>query len=482
MNKLFGVLALIAAVLGGALVIGVQRFAPRQIDVARAAPIQIDVDAAAQRLSRAIRHRTVAPVDLASQAEFERFHAFLTESFPELHKRLARETVNQHSLLYTWQGTRTELKPILLLAHMDVMPANAEDSPRWRHAPFSGELADGQIWGRGALDDKASLLALLEAVEHLLREGFQPQRTVYLAFGHDEELGGNNGAARIAATLAARTVQLEYVLDEGLNISDGIVAQIARPVALIGIAEKGYLTLELSVTAPGGHASAPPSQTAIGILSGAIDRLERNPPPARLTGATGSMLEFLGPEMPWHLRAAVANLWLLGPLVTRALTKNHLTAATLRTTLAPTVFTSGLAENALPAQARALINLRLLPGDSVAAMTEHVRRTIADSRVKTTALPNASEASAISEITAPSFELLQRTIRQIAPEALVAPGLLVASTDSRHYAGLSKNIYRFLPITLRPEDVQRYHGTNERISIQDYERCIRFYAQLMRQS
>ena len=194
------------------------------------------------------------------------------------------------------------------------------------------------------------------------------------------------------------------------------------------------------------------------------------------------MLEFLGPEMPWHLRAAVANLWLLGPLVTRALTKNHLTAATLRTTLAPTVFTSGLAENALPAQARALINLRLLPGDSVAAMTEHVRRTIADSRVKTTALPNASEASAISEITAPSFELLQRTIRQIAPEALVAPGLLVASTDSRHYAGLSKNIYRFLPITLRPEDVQRYHGTNERISIQDYERCIRFYAQLMRQS
>lgn len=482
MNKLFGALALVATVLGGALVIGVQRSVPRQIDVAPAAPIQIDVDAAAQRLGRAIRHRTVSPVAAASQADFERFHGFLTESFPALHKRLARETVNRHSLLYTWQGSRTELKPILLLAHMDVVPADTEDSSRWRHPPFGGAVADGYVWGRGAMDDKAGLLAILEAVEHLLSEGFQPQRTVYLAFGHDEEIGGNNGAAKIAATLASRKVQLEYILDEGLNITDGIVAQIARPVALIGVAEKGYLTLELSVAAPGGHASAPPSQTAIGILSGAIDRLERNPPSPRLTGATRAMLEFLGPEMPWHLRTAIANLWLLGPLVTRELAKYHLTAATLRTTLAPTVFTSGLAENALPVLARARINLRLLPGDSAAAMTEHVRRIIADSRIKIAALPNPSEASAISDITAPSFELLQRTIRQIAPEALVAPALLVATTDSRHYAGLSKNIYRFLPITLRPEDVQRYHGTNERISIQDYQRCIRFYAQLMRQS
>lgn len=482
MKRLFSVFALVAAVLGGAFVIRVQRFVPRQIDVAPAAPIQIDVDAAAQRLSRAIGHRTVSLVDSASQGEFERFHAFLTESFPVLHKSLARETVNQHSLLYTWQGSRAELKPILLLAHLDVVPVDAEHSPRWRHPPFAGAVADGYVWGRGAMDDKASLLAILEAVERLLREGFQPQRTVYLAFGHDEETGGNNGAAKIAATLAARKVQLEYVLDEGLNITDGIITQIARPVGLIGVAEKGYLNLELSVTAPGGHASAPPSQTAIGILSGAIDRLERNPPPARLTGATRSMLEFLGPEMPWHLRAAIANLWLLGPLVTRELAKNHLTAATLRTTLAPTLFTSGWAENALPAQARALINLRLLPGDSVAAMTEHMRRTIADSRVTTTALPDPSEASAISDVTTPSFELLQRTIRQIAPEALVAPALLVATTDSRHYSGLSKNIYRFLPITLRSDDVRRYHGADERISIRDYERCIRFYAQLMRQS
>ena len=178
MNKLLRVLALVATVLGGALAIGVQRFVPRQIDVAPAKPIHIDVDAAAQRLSRAIRHRTVSSADSASPAEFERFHAFLTESFPAVHKRLARETVNQLSLLYTWQGTRTELKPILLLAHMDVVPADVEDSHRWHHPPFAGAVAEGYLWGRGAMDDKGSLMASLEAIEWLIKQSYQPGRTI----------------------------------------------------------------------------------------------------------------------------------------------------------------------------------------------------------------------------------------------------------------------------------------------------------------
>ncbi|MGZ8463942.1 MAG: M20 family peptidase [Candidatus Binatia bacterium] len=482
MNKLFGVLALVAAVLGGALLIGVQRFVPRQIDVAPATPMEIDVDAAAQRLSRAIRHRTVSPVDSASQAEFERFLAFLTESFPALHKRLARETVNQLSLLYTWQGTRTELKPILLLAHMDVVPADPASEKSWTYPPFSGQLADGYIWGRGAMDDKASVLGILEAVERLLSEGFHPTRTIYLAFGHDEEIGGANGAAKIAATLAARSVQLEYVLDEGMNILRGVIEGVNAPVALIGVAEKGYLSVELSANADGGHSSIPANDNAIGRISRALQRLDATPFPARLRGPTRAMFDYLGPEMGWTQKLLLANLWLFEPLIANRLSKSPLTNAILRTTLAPTIFSSGIKENVLPAQARAVINLRIMPGESTASALEHVRTSIDDPKIKLTPLPIRMEPSAVTDIGSQSFKLVERTIRQTAPEAIVAPALLVAATDSRHYAGLTKNVLRFLPITISAADTSRYHGIDERIALTDYLRCINFYAQLIRNS
>ena len=482
MNKLFGVLALVAAVLCGALVIGVQRFVPRQIDVAPATPIQIDVDAAAQRLSRAIRHRTVSPVDSASQAEFERFHAFLTESFPALHKRLVRETVNQHSLLYTWQGTRTELKPILLLAHMDVVPADAEDSHRWRHPPFAGAVAEGYLWGRGAMDDKSSLMASLEAIEWLIKQGYQPERTIYLAFGHDEETGGHNGAAKIAAQLQARQLQFEYILDEGGNILSGLLKNVSAPVALIGIAEKGYLSLALTAETAGGHSAIPPTHSAIGKLSLALAALASNPFPSRLSEPTRQMLEYLGPHMAWPERFLLANLWLFEPVIRHQLERSPLTNAAIRTTLAPTLITGGIQENVLPSKARAVVNLRLLPGDITAAVIERVRKIIADNAITMTPLATRVEPSPVTPTSSASFQILQRTVREIIPEAIVAPGLLVATTDSRHYATLSKNVFRFFPITLRPGDTERYHGIDERISVEDYARSVRFYVQLIRNS
>jgi carboxypeptidase PM20D1 len=482
MNKLFGVLTLVAAVLGGALVIGVQRSVSRQIDLAPAAPMQIVVDAAAQRLSRAIRHRTVSPLDTSSQPEFERFHAFLSESFPEVHRRLAGEIVNQHSLLYTWQGSRTELKPILLLAHMDVVPADADDSSRWRHPPFAGAIADGYVWGRGAMDDKGSLMASLEAIEWLLKQGYQPKRTIYLAFGHDEETGGHSGAAKIAAILTARKVQLEYVLDEGMNILSGIVDGVTAPVALIGVAEKGYLSIELSAHSQGGHSSIPPTENAIGRVSGALQRLEAEPFPATLRGPTRAMFDFLAPEMSWTKKLVFANLWLFEPLVVSQLAKAPLTNASLRTTLVPTIFNAGSKDNVLPTQARAVINLRIIPGESTAGAVEYVRKTIGDPKITLTPLPNPIEPSSVTDITSPSFNLLARTIRQTAPDAIIAPALLVGATDARHYAGLTQNVLRFLPITITAADTKRFHGIDERISIADYLRCIRFYAQLISNS
>ena len=477
---IFGILATLAVV----ILVRAVTFPSRQLQVRPAHAIAIDRDGAMKRLSEAIRFKTISfqePSDASAQ-EFTRLHAFLAKSFPRIHQQLTKETVNGHSLLYTWNGKDAHLKPMLLMGHMDVVPVDSPTERQWTHPPFAGEIADGYLWGRGTMDDKVSVLGILEAVEYLLSAGFQPQRTIYLAFGHDEEIGGHNGAAKIAELLRSRGVELEYVLDEGMNVVDGIIPGIAAPAALIGIAEKGYLSLELSVETAGGHSSIPPIDTAIGIISRALQRLEAVPFLARLSGPTRRMLEFLGPEMAWPQRLALANLWLLDPLVRKQLAASTLTNAIIRTTLAPTLFNAGMTEYSLPTQARAVVNLRIVPGDTIAGVTEHVRQTINDPRVKIAALPIRVEPSAVSDIEAASFSVIHRTIRQAIPEVLVAPALLVAGTDSRHYAPLTKNIYRFLPITLRPDDARRYHGINERISLQDYERCVRFYAQLIRNS
>jgi len=479
-------LILLAALLALAAVLAIRTasFGSRQIKAEPAHPFAIDSEALARRLSAAIQYRTVSneePIQ-AGGGEFRRFHKFLAASFPRLHAQLTKETINARSLLYSWKGKDDKLKPILLAAHMDVVPVETRSEGAWSQPPFSGRIADGYIWGRGAMDDKAGVLGILEAVEGLLGEGFQPRRTIYLAFGHDEESGGANGAAKIAERLRSTGVELEYVLDEGLNIVEGVIPGIAAPAALVGIAEKGYLSLELSVQTAGGHSSIPPTDNAIAILSRALQRVEAAPFPARLAGPTRQMLEFLGPEMAWANRVALANLWLFDPLIRNELAGSPLTNALIRTTLAPTLFNAGINESVLPTRASAVVNLRILPGETTTRATEHVQKAIADPRVKITPLPVRMEPSAVADPAARSFAVIQRTIRQVAPDAIVAPALLVAGTDSRHYAGLTKNIYRFLPITLRPDDAKRYHGIDERISIQDYERCVRFYAQLIRNS
>jgi carboxypeptidase PM20D1 len=382
-------------------------------------------------------------------------------------------------LLFTWQGKDDRLKPMLLMAHIDVVPVDPSTESSWHHAPFSGEIADGYIWGRGALDDKSSLMAILEAVESLLANNFRPARTIYLAFGHDEEIGGINGAAKIAALLRARHVELESILDEGLNVFTGTISGLDSPAALIGIAEKGYLSLELSVESAGGHSSMPPEHTAVGILVDALQKLKQPPFPARLNRPTHEMFAFLGPEMAFVKKLVLANLWLFSSLLEKTLAQSPQTNALIRTTLAPTMLNAGIKDNMLPSKASAVVNLRIAPGESTASATQYVRHMIADPAVMI--LPQAVqlEPSAVSSIDSASFTVLHKTIRQTIPTAVVAPALLVAATDSRHYRSLTTNIFRFLPVTVGPDDIDRYHGIDERISVEDYERCIRFYAQLI---
>jgi carboxypeptidase PM20D1 len=474
----------VLCILLGVIAFRTLSFTSRQLNSPPVQESRLDRDAILQRLSEAIRHRTItneATTDSGSR-EFQRFHNFLAKSFPRVHERLSKETIGGHSLLYSWKGKDSRLKPVLLMAHIDVVPVDPATESTWRHPPFSGQVANGYIWGRGTMDDKGSVMAILEAAENLLASGLEPQRTTYFAFGHDEEVGGNNGAANIAAALRSRRVELEFVLDEGLNILNGIISGVSSPVALIGIAEKGYLSIRLTVEGAGGHSSIPPADTAIGVMSRGLHKLLATPFSSQLNGPTRLMFEFLGPEMAWPKRLALANLWLFDPLVRKQLASSPLTNATIRTTLAPTIINSGVQENVLPTRAVAVLNLRILPGETIAGTIEHVRRVIDDPRVQLTPLAVRIEPSSVSDIEAQSFKLLHRTIRQITPETIVAPSLLVAATDSRHYSGLTKNIYRFLPITLRPDDAKRFHGIDERISIEDYERCVRFYAQLIRNS
>src|SRR5882672_5894832 len=461
--------------------INVLRLGSRQIVVAPIFPPPVDERRAAQRLSSAVRFETISQ-DLAPEVdrgEFLRFHTFLKEAFPHVHAVMTREVVNGYSLLYAWTGEDPTAKPIVLMAHQDVVPIAPGSERQWHAGPFSGEIKDGYVWGRGAWDDKGNLMAILEAVESLAAAEFKPRRTIYLAFGHDEENGGAEGANAIASLFKLRGVRPEFVLDEGLLVVEGIMPGLDPFVALIGIAEKGSATLKLTTTAPPGHSSMPGSRTAIGSLAMALERVEHAPYPAVVGGVAGDMLRAMAPEMHGVNRLALSNLWLLEPLVRRQLAAAPSTNALLRTTTAITIIRGGNKENVLPETAEAWVNFRLLPSDTVRGVVEHVRHAIGDERVGIEVLPQSSEASPVASQTSDGYGLISRTVRELFPGVVVAPGLMIGGTDSRHMAGVAENVYRFSPVRARAEDLSRFHGTDERISVDNYVEMIRFYQTLI---
>lgn len=475
--------AVLGAILLLVLVLGVNTWSrpSRQIHVDAAPAVAVNADAVAAHLADVLKCATVTglPEPAATDKEFARLHEHLRTSFPRVHAALAPQIVGGRSLLYTWQGTDPALRPIMILAHMDVVPIAPGSEGDWQHPPFAGVIADGFIWGRGAWDDKANLVASLEAVELLLGEGFQPKRTVYIASGADEELGGAQGASRIAERLRESGVRLEYLLDEGLIVTQGVFPRLDAPLALIGVAEKGYVSVTLRTEGTPGHASMPPARTPIGIMSAALARLEEHPLPASLSGAAREMMEAIGPEMQGIDRVALTNLWLFKPLLVARLQKQPSTNAMLRTTTAATMFHAGNKENVLPSEVEATVNFRLLPGDSIASVLDHVRTTIADDRITLGTTPIRAEPSKVSRTGSPAYAAIERSIRQVLPDTIVAPGLMIGATDSRHFADIADDIYRFSPMRAKPEDLARFHGTNERISISNFVEMIRFYRQLI---
>jgi carboxypeptidase PM20D1 len=478
MKKVLKTLLILFVLLLGVLLAKTFLAKSHQIQVSAVEKIPLNSDSLVNHLVGALQVQTISydePSKL-NRSEFQRFHDYLRKSFPLTHTKLTVESVSEYSLLFRWPGTDSQLAPFVLMAHMDVVPVEATP---WKHPPFSGEIAGGYVWGRGTLDDKSNVLAQLEAVEYLLQNGYQAKRTIYLAFGHDEEAGGQ-GAAAIVQLLESRGVKPDMVLDEGGAILEALIPGVLTPAAMIGTSEKGYVTVDLSMEGTGGHSSAPPRHTIIGSLSRAVERLEERPMPARLEGSAAQMMDYLGPELPFVSRFFVVNRWLFQPLMVFAFSKIGVANAMVRTTTAVTMFNGGVKENVLPSHATATVNFRIRPGETVEDVIKHVRKTVANDQIKISQRPHAMNPSPISAPEAQQFKMLHRTIKEIYPSVLVVPGVVIGATDARHYSSICKNVYRFSPFRVTMEDFRGVHGTDERIEVQNYLNMIRFYVQLLR--
>ena len=426
-----------------------------------------------ERLAEAVRFETVSYQDksLINYQAFQDLHQYLRGAFPLVFSSFQIETVNDHSLLLRWPGTDESLKPVLFTAHMDVVPIEPGTEQDWQHPPFAGVVADGRIYGRGTLDDKEGMMGLLEAAEQLLSQGFTPTRGLVFAFGHDEEISGPQGATALAARMMELGLQFEWMVDEGGMILEDYPLVPGRQVAMINIAEKGYLTLTLTATGEGGHASRPPVVSTIGRLSAALARIEANPFPSRMVGPVRAMFESLAPHVEQPEKLIFSNLWLTGDLVANNMAEDPLTASYVRTTTALTMFNAGVKENVVPQRAEAKVNFRLLPGDTAESVLGYIEGIVDDPAIEIT-YDSWKIIPAVADDEGGGFAVIREAVGAVYPDALVVPSLLVATTDTRHYTEVTDNLYRFHGILVASKQGKSIHGTDEYITQDSYLKSI----------
>jgi carboxypeptidase PM20D1 len=481
MKRLLLVILIVVLVATGYILFNTITFPSRQLIVEPVPHIEVP-ESSIENFSRALSIPTVShedPLEFDSAA-FYAFRSFVKEAYPLTDSLLEVTYINEFSIMVKWQGSDPGLKPFIMLGHIDVVPVDRDDVAKWSVPPFSGEVKDGKIWGRGAIDDKISVIGNLEAVEMLLQEGFQPGRSLYLCFGHDEEIGGYNGAVAIVDHLKNLNVEAEFILDEGFAITQGMVPGMEKDVALIGTAEKGFLSLELAVSIEGGHSSMPAGETAIDVLARAVVKLKDDPFPSQISPPVRDFMAYAGPEMSsFTARLAFANPGIFRPIIIGNLENEPSGNALVRTTTAPTIFRAGIKDNIIPHQARATVNFRTLPGTSIADVKERVARIIDDGRITITEGPFSSESPGSSSVDTFGYETINRSIKEIFPEVIVAPNLVIGATDSRHYYPISDAIYRFVPFYLNKNNITTFHGIDEHLAVEDYKNSIRFYKRLI---
>ena len=442
-----------------------------------------DGGAIAARLGAAVQFQTISvSLDAAPDAEaYAGFRDFLAETYPAAHAAMEREIVGDHSLIFKWEGSGDAQKPVAFLAHIDVVPVEAGTEDEWTRPPFSGDIHDSAVWGRGALDNKGQLIALMETAERLAAEGFAPTRDIYFLFGHDEELGGDNGAGAIVKHLDARGISLAWTIDEGSGLVQGITPGVEKPVALISTAEKGSVTLRITARGQGGHSSTPAPDTAVSILSRAVLAVTDNPHPMKFDDNVVAFMHALAGEMAFAQRLVMTNLWLTGPLVKKQLAGDPLTAASLHTTTAPTIIKGGEKSNILPQQALAIVNYRIHPRDNVESVRARAVKLINDDRV-TVEIAGGREPSPQSSAASDGYRAIAETTAAIFGDIPIAPTLTLQGTDSRHYTTIADDNFRFTPFIYSPDDLQRIHGTDERAKIEDLARASAWYEALMRKT
>jgi carboxypeptidase PM20D1 len=437
-------------------------------------------DTPAERLAQAVRIQTISYQDKSriDFTEFERFHEFLRTSYPLVFSQLEVETINGYSLLIQWPGSDPSLAPVLFTAHMDVVPVEPGTEQDWQHPAFAGVIADGLIFGRGTLDDKMGLLADLEAAEQLLAEGFTPRRGLVMAFGHDEEISGKDGAAQIATRLRELGLHFEWMVDEGGMVVSDNPLLAGRLMAMVNVAEKGYLTLTLEATGDGGHSSNPPLVSTIGRLSAALARIEANPFPPRLVVPVAAMLEALAPHVEQPERIIFENLWLTGGLVARNMAEDRITTPFVRTTTALTMFNAGIKENVVPQRAVAKVNFRLLPGDTPGQVVSAITEIVDDPGIEIS-YDEWDNVPPVADHKGIGFSVIEAAVRSVYPDAVVIPSLLTATTDTRHYVDLADNQYRFHGVEMAASQAKSVHGTDEYVGVQSYLKSIDIARQMM---
>jgi len=430
-----------------------------------------------EKLSKAIQLDTISSkVEDQKPNVFNDYHRLVESLFPLIHAHCEKTIINEYSLIYKWSGQSTgekTLKPIIIIAHFDVVPIELSTLDQWQYPPFSGTLADEFIWGRGALDTKVTMITSMEAVERLIEKGYVPNRDIYLAYGHDEEVSGNHGAGEIVQYLEKVGIQFEYLLDEGGCVTEDSVKEVKRPLALIGIAEKGYADIELKVSTAPGHSSTPPKHTSVGLMAQVIVNLERHQMKMSIDTVKG-FFKRIGPELNGPNKFITANLWLFGGLFKRIFSKGNNGNALLRTTTAATVFEGSIKANVLPEEARAIVNFRIGPHQTVEDVVEHIKKVNKHIPLKIKVL-EGNNPSRVSSDQSIGFQLIEKAINEVFGDVVIAPYLTLARTDSIKYESVVKDMYRFAPYQVSNEELSHIHGVNERISIQNIDRAVSFY-------
>lgn len=473
----------VAVVLGAVIYINTENFTPpAATDLAgvKVPPsMAIDTQAAAAHLGQSVRYQTVSHQDAKDNdwSQWDQQRAWLASTYPAFHAAAKLEVVGERTLIFTWAGTDASQPPIILMAHQDVVPVTAGTEGDWRHPPFSGEIAEGAVWGRGSVDDKGELIGLMEAVEALVKAGFHPRRTIYVVSGHNEEVKGN-GALAAAQTLKARGVHAEWLLDEGGSIETDDVLT-GGTVAKIAIAEKGYMNIRITARGEGGHSSRPPKETAVATLARAVVAISEHQFPLHIGPVIRTQLEILSPKTPWMTRMRIANLWATEHWLTTELGETPAGAAMLHTTIAPTMLNGSPKANVLPQVATALVNFRVDPDQSTQDVMDAMKEAVGDIPVEL-AFEDRYEPIKASSTTSAGWKTIAALASDISGGAPVVPTLFLASTDSSRFPDVATDIYRFTPTVGTALELKQVHGTNEHMPIENLKRIIDFYERLIK--